>query len=68
MRPSPAFPFGPTCDDSRMVGYSYLIGKVRFARHPCTIAKVSPNLVTIELFSDRFYNMLVDVFVRRLVF
>ena len=39
-----------------------------FARHPCTIAKVSPNLVTIELFSDRFYNMLVAAFVRRLVF
>jgi hypothetical protein len=30
------------------------------ARHPCTIAKVSPNLVTIELFHDRFYRMLVD--------
>jgi hypothetical protein len=32
------------------------------------IAKVSPNLVTIELFSDRFYSMLVDAFVPRFVF
>src|SRR5689334_18442001 len=38
------------------------------ARHPCTIAKVSPNLVTIELFSDRFYSMLVDACVHPLVF
>ncbi len=52
----------------RIVGNSYLGDYFRVARDPCTIAKVSANLVTIELFSDRFYNMLVDAFVHRLVF
>ena len=32
----------------------------RFALDQGTIAKMSPNLVTIELFSDRLYSMLVD--------
>jgi len=43
-------------------------GALWFARHPCTNGKVSPNLVTNELFSDRFYSMLVDAFVNRLAF
>lgn len=49
-----------------MVGLLYGYGRV--ARHPCTNAKGSPNLVTIELFSDRFYGMLVGSFVHRIVF
>jgi hypothetical protein len=32
----------------------------RFALDQGTIAKMSPNLVTIELFSDRLYSMLWD--------